>query len=126
MRYKQNYKEKMEMEKAALIATGLVSERYVGVSSIELQMTYYQRGLDPVLMKRTLSFSPANYACFYLKCMQEGCMNGGYDLTPVVESLAKARKKTSKGKIYCHGTNETVGHASIDYEISIQYDRQGK
>src|SRR5512144_564069 len=90
MRYRQSYKEKMELEKAAMVATGLVSEHYSGVASIEFHMTYYQRGLQPVLMERTLSFLPANYAGFHMKCMHEGCTNGGYDLAPVVASLVKS------------------------------------
>ncbi len=126
MRNRQSYKEKKELERATMVAAGLVSERYAGVSNIEFQMTYYQRGLHPVLMTRTLSFLPANYATFHLKCMQEGCTDGGYDLAPVVAGLANSRKKTVKGKIFCHGTNDTVGHASIAYEVKIQYSKPAK
>lgn len=125
MRYRQSYKEQLEMEKTAMIAAGLVSERYAGVSSIEFRMTYFHRGLDPVLMKRTLSFSPANYACFHMKCMQEGCMDGGYDLAPVVAGLAQSGKKSARGKLFCHGTNDAMGHASIAYEVNIRYDKAG-
>jgi len=123
MRNKQTYKEKLELEKAALVAAGLVSERYAGVSSIEFRLTYYRRGVDSVLMKRTLSFSPADYAGFYLKCMEEGCTAGGFDLAPVVAGQAKSRKKTTKGKIFCRGTSHSLGHASISYEINIQYHK---
>jgi hypothetical protein len=126
MRYAQSFREKQEREQAARVASGLVSERYAGVSSISFCMTYYNRAVDAVLMKRTLSFSPANYASFHIKCMEEGCSGGGYDLAPVVAGLARSRKRSVKGKIFCHGANDSVGHASIDYEVKIQYDRQGK
>jgi hypothetical protein len=126
MRYKQSYKEKLALEKAAQIADGLVSERYSEVSSIDFHMTYYQRGLSPVLMERTLSFLPANYCSFHMKCVHEGCTDGGYNLAPVVASLAKSRKKSATGKIFCHGKNDTVGHASITYEVNIQYNKQAK
>ena len=43
------------------------------------------------------------------------------DLAPVVAGLAKSRKKSIKGKIYCHGKNHSVGHASIAYEVNIRY-----
>jgi hypothetical protein len=125
MRHRQSYKEKRELEKATLVASGLVSERHAGVSSIEFRMIYYKRGLDAVLMKRTLSYSPADYAGFHLKCMEDGCTDGGYDLAPVVAGLAKSRKKSVKGKIFCHGTNHSLGHASIAYEVNIQYSKQG-
>ena len=121
MRHRQSYKEKREQEKAALVAAGLVSERHAGISRIEFRMTYYKRGLDAVLMTRTLSFLPSDYAGFHMKCMEDGCANGGYDLAPIVSGLAKSRKKSSKGKLFCHGTNHAVGHAGIAYEVSIQY-----
>ncbi len=124
MRHRQSYREKLDLERAALAATGLVSERHAGISNIEFRMTYYRRGLDPVLMKRTLSFSPADYAGFHMKCMEEGCTDGGFDLAPVVAGLVKSRKRSIKGKIYCHGTNHTPGHASLAYEVNIQYNTQ--
>jgi hypothetical protein len=127
MNYRQSYKEKLELERASLLAAGLVSERYSGVSSIVLHMTYYQRSLlDQILMKRTLSFLPTNYACFHMKCMKDKCNNGGFDLAPVVAGLVKTRKKSIKGKILCQGTNETRGHASISYEVNIQYNKKVK
>src|SRR5512146_1788555 len=117
---KQTYKEKLNIERAALVASGLVLERYPGISNIEFHMIYYQRGLNQVLMDRTLNLTPADYAGFYLKCMHDGCTNGGYDLAPVVAAMVKDRKKSARGKIFCHGTNDSVGHASIAYEVNIK------
>jgi hypothetical protein len=126
MNHRQSYRQKKELEQTALEALGLISERHAGVSKIEFLMTYYMRGLDAVLMKRTLSFSPADYAGFHMKCMEDGCTGGGFDLAPVVAGLAKARKKTIKGKVYCHGQNHSFGHASLAYEVNIQYAKQVK
>lgn len=126
MNPRQSYRQKQELERIALTALGLVSERYAGVSKIEFCMTYYRRGIDAVLMKRTLCFSPADYAGFHMKCLEEGCMGGGFDLAPAVAGLAKSHKKTIKGKAYCHGTNHTFGHASIAYEVNIEYNKQAK
>lgn len=126
MNHRQSYRQKLEMEKIAVAALGLVSEHYADVSNIEFCMTYYRRGIQPVLMQRTLSFSPANYAGFHMKCMEDGCTGGGFDLAPVVAGLAKSHKKTTKGKVYCHGMNNTFGHASIAYEVNIRYHKQVK
>jgi hypothetical protein len=126
MNHRQSYREKQELERTALVALGLVSERYADVSEIEFRMTYFRRGLDAVLMKRTLSFSAADYAGFHMKCMEDGCTGGGFDLAPMVAGLAKSHKKTTKGKVYCHGANHTFGHASLAYEVSIQYHKQVK
>ena len=126
MRYRQSYKEKQELERAALVATGLVSERYSDLSNIEFRMIYYRIGLDAILMKRTLSFSPNDYAGFYFKCMEAECMDGGFDLTPIVAGLAKSHKKSVKGKLFCRGTKHNIGHASIAYEVNIKYHKQVK
>ena len=120
--------EKQELKKSAMLAAGLVSERMPHVSSIMLRMTYFQKTSDPVLMKRTVHFLPSDYACFRMDCMREECTNGGFDLTSVVASLAKNRKKSVAGKIVCNGKSESlrVGHASIAYEVSIEYNKQAK
>jgi len=125
---KQSYREQLEVKKNVMLAAGLVSERFPDVSSIVLQMTYYQKTADPILMKRTVSFYPTNYACFRMDCMREECTNGGFDLAPVVANLVKTRKKAVSGKIVCNGKSDSLrnGHASIAYEVNIQYSKQAK
>jgi hypothetical protein len=125
---RQNSREKMELKRNTMLAAGLVSERFPGVSNIMFQMTYYQKTADPVLMTRTMSFSPANYACFHMECMRDECTDGGFDLMPVVTGLVKNNKKSVSGKIVCNGKNEELrhGHASIAYEVSIQYSKAAK
>jgi len=128
MALKQNYKEKLELKKNSMLAAGLVSERFPDVASIMFRMTYFQKTADPVLMTRTISFFPTNYACFHLECMREECTDGGFDLAPVVAGLVKKNKKSVSGKIVCSGKNEDLrqGHASIAYEVSIQYNKTSK
>lgn len=126
--HRQTYLEKQELLRKNKIAAGLVSERFPNVTEIVLRMTYFQQAANPVLMVRTVNFSPGNYAYFHMECMREGCTNGGFDLTPVVAGLVKSRTKTAKGKIICKGKNESVapGHASIAYEVVIQSAKGGK
>jgi len=96
MNHRQSYREKQELERTALVALGLVSERYVDILKIEFYMTYFRRGLDAVLMKRTLSFSSADYAGFHMKCMEDGCTGGGFDLAPMVAGLAKSHRRQQR------------------------------
>ena len=124
MRLRQNYRKQREQETAAVAAEGLVSERYAGVSSIQLRMTYYHRSRNPVLMERTLRFSPSAAARFHVRCEHDECSGGGYDLAPVVDALARSGKATAKGTLFCHGSNKTVGHGSIGYTVTIQYHRR--
>ncbi|MDH4162856.1 MAG: hypothetical protein OEW15_09250 [Nitrospirota bacterium] len=124
MNYRQNYKQKQEQEKAALAALGLVSDHYTSVAKIEFRMTYYGKGSSVALMTRSLVFSPSDYAGFHVRCVEEGCTGGGFDLAPIVAGLTKARKTTTKGKAFCHGKNHAVGHACLAYEVSIRYQRK--
>jgi hypothetical protein len=62
---KQSYKDKMEQKRIGLVAAGLVSERYPGVSNIELRMTYYQKR-DPILMKTQFSPPSPVDGCSYV------------------------------------------------------------
>ena len=125
---KQNYMEKQEIKRTAMLAAGLVSERMPAVSSIVLRMTYLQKASDPVLMKRIVHFLPNDYACFRMDCVREECSNGGFDLTPIVSSLVKTRKKVVTGKIVCNGKSDSLrtGHASIAYEVSVEYSKPAK
>ena len=126
MNSRQNHLEKQELLKKNKLAAGLVSERFPGVSAIVFSMTYYQKTSQTVLMQRTLNFISTDYAYFRMECMRDECTNGGFDLTSVVASLVKSKKKSVKGKISCNGKNEGLapGHASIAYEITIQSNNQ--
>lgn len=125
---RQSYLDKQERKKNAMIAAGLVSERYPDVLSIAFQITYYQKTSVPVLMTRTVNFLPGNYASFHLDCMREECSNGGFDLTPIVAGLVKDRKRSARGNITCRGKDAVLrhGHASISYEVKIEYSRRPK
>jgi len=125
MTHRQNYVERTEQNKQRRIAAGLVSERFPEVSDIVMHMTYYQKGVNPVLMVRVVNFFPTGHAYFNMDCMIKGCVDGGFDLTAVVKNMIKQRKKSAKGKLVCHGKGDSLAsdHASVDYEITIKYHK---
>lgn len=106
-----------------MFSAGLVSEHFPHVAEIIIHMTYYQKGPNPVLMRRTINILPASCAYFKMDCMIKGCDNGGFDLTPVIIDMVKTLKKTKKGNMVCNGKTSTnsTDHASIDYDIAIKY-----
>ncbi len=91
-------------------------------------MTYYQKGSDSVLMLRKVNVIPADPAYFNMECVTKGCMDGGFDLTSMIKKMIKARKKVGKGKLVCGGKTDTnsAGHASVEYEIGIEYNRKAR
>jgi hypothetical protein len=126
MTSKQNYMARMELNRQNRLATGLLSERFPQVSSILINMIYYQKGANPVLMRRTIHVQPPDSAYFNMDCLIKGCVDGGFDLTSIIGKTVKARKKVVKGKLVCHGKTDTNSsdHASVDYDIEIRYNRK--
>ena len=126
MAHKQNYVERMELNKQQKIISGLVSERFPEVSSIVIRMTYYHKAVNPVLMVRTVNVIPTSYAYFNMDCMIKDCVDGGFDLTSVITDMVKHHKKLAKGKLVCNGNGKdhafASDHASITYEIKIKYN----
>jgi hypothetical protein len=125
---KQNYIARMELNKRNRLASGLLSERFPEVSDIVIQMTYYQKGINPVLMLRTVNILPTDSAYFHMECAIKECMNGGFDLTSVIAHMVKTRKKVEKGKLFCNGKIDSGAsdHASIAYEIGIRYSKKSR
>jgi hypothetical protein len=126
MAHKQNYVERMELNKQLKITSGLVSERFPEVSGMVIQMTYYHKAVNPVLMVRTVNVIPTGYAYFNMDCMIRDCVDGGFDLTSVIADMVKRHKKLEKGKLVCNGNGRdhalASDHASIAYEIKIRYN----
>lgn len=120
---KQDYLARKEINKQKKLAAGVISKRFPKVSRIVLHMQYYQKSSEKVYMVRTVNFTPSSYAYFNMDCLTKDCVNGGFELTPVIKDLIKKRKKSGKGKLVCNGKYDSgvKGHISIAYEISIEY-----
>ncbi|GAB4420602.1 MAG: hypothetical protein OHK0032_16330 [Thermodesulfovibrionales bacterium] len=128
MAHKQNYTARMELNRQHRLAAGLLSDRFPEVSGIVIHMTYYQKGINPVLMERTVNIFPTCFAYFNMECMVKDCEGGGFDLSPVIADMVKTHKKVGKGKLVCCGMIDALAsdHASIAYEIGIRYNKRSQ
>jgi len=126
MAQRQNYAVKMDQLKQKKIAAGLVSDRFPEVSGMVIQMTYFRKGLNPVLMLRTVNVFPTAYAYFNMDCMISGCIDGGFDLSPIIKEMVKKHTKLRKGTLVCCGKNADLAsdHAHIDYEVTITFNKK--
>jgi hypothetical protein len=128
MAHKQNYLERAELNKQRKLETGLVSECFPEVSDIVIQMTYYLKGFDQASMVRTINFWPSRHAYFNMDCMIKDCVDGGFDLTSVINHMIKKREKSGKGALFCKGkiSNRTSQHSRVTYKITIKYSTNSK
>lgn len=125
MANRQNHAAKINLIKQQKLDSGLVSERFPEVNSIVIHMTYFRKGANPVLMQRTVNVFPTAYAYFNMDCMISGCINGGFNLEPVIKEMVKKHIKLKKGSLVCCGKIADIesDHANIDYEITIKFNR---
>jgi hypothetical protein len=122
---RHKYAAKMDQKKQNRLLAGVVQDRFPEVAGIVINMTYYQQGANPILMERTVNIFPSSDAYFKMDCMIKGCDGGGFDLTPVIAGMAKTRKHVKKGALVCNGNTDVASdHASVDYEIVIQYKKR--
>ncbi|MBZ0156153.1 MAG: hypothetical protein K8I29_08050 [Alphaproteobacteria bacterium] len=123
---RQKHDGERESGRQHKLAAGLVSEKFPGVERMVLHMTYYQKGENPVLMVRTVNVLPSSPAYFKMECMIRGCLNGGFDLTPVIRKMLKEQKRTMRGRMECEGTSRELppDHAHISYEITVEYRKK--
>jgi len=98
---------------------GPVSAVYPEVSSIVMNMTYNQKGARSIL--RTFCYSPDSYAFFVVNCLNKECVDGGFDLTHVVNEMIKNRRAEARGTICCEGTDPSDNHSDIAYEVAVEY-----
>ncbi|MEW6584753.1 MAG: hypothetical protein AB1442_03970 [Nitrospirota bacterium] len=125
MGHRQNYLERMELNKQRRLEAALVSECFPEVSDIRVHMTYYHKGVNPVLMLRKVNYWPSRHAYFNMDCMITGCVDGGFDLTPVIQEMVKDHRKAGKGRLVCNGNVADLSsdHASIAYQITVTYNK---
>lgn len=116
--------ERLE-RKQQKVDAGLISEKYPDIASVIVFMNYYLKGSVHAIMQRTVNYVPESPAFFRMECMRHDCLDGGFDLQPVIKTMTKGRQKSGKGELLCKG-NESPCHERIDYSITIEYNRASR
>ncbi|NCO84310.1 MAG: hypothetical protein COZ31_08270 [Nitrospirae bacterium CG_4_10_14_3_um_filter_44_29] len=104
---------------------GIMSERHPDVASVIIFMNYYHGSSAQVIMQRTVNFFPGSATYFNMECMKRDCIDGGFNLEPVIAKMVKGRLKSAKGELACAG-KDSPGHARIGYKISIKYNNTSR
>jgi hypothetical protein len=107
----------------------VISEKYPNVKSLTIKMTYYDdSGNRQVGETQTWNVPLTTaIATFYEDCPMWECVDGGFDLTPSVDSLIRKGESHAHGKLICQGwqDEERVGHfhclTEMHYEVLVEY-----
>jgi len=101
------------------INAGFVSKHFPGVANIVINMMYKQKGAKT--LRRTLNFCPGSYAFFKVSCLSDDCVDGGFDLTQIINTMIRNHSNTVKGELDCDDSGPRADHANIVYEVAVQY-----
>lgn len=101
------------------IDSGFISKHFPEVANIVISMMYKQKGAKSLV--RTVNFSPGSYAFFKITCLSDDCVDGGFDLTRVVNAMVSNHSETAKGELGCDDNGPRPDHSNIVYEVAIQY-----
>ena len=96
-----------------------VAECFPEVAGIVISMTYNQKGIKPIF--RAFNFSPSSYAFFKVNCLSKDCVDGGFDLTQIIATMARSKREMANGELGCIGNVPSAKHSDIVYEVAIQY-----
>jgi hypothetical protein len=117
--FNRNNQARMERNQQRVDA-GFVSTHFPGVANIVISMMYKQKGVaNPI--KRIVNFFPGSYAFFKLDCLSKDCVDGGFDLTRIINSMIRNHSEASKGELGCDDSGPRFNHSNIVYEVAIQY-----
>lgn len=114
----RNNQARIERNQRRLDA-GFMSKHFPEVSSIVINMVYSQNGNRSV--RRTLNFYPGSYALFRIDCLSDDCVNGGFDMSGIINSMIRNHSEESKGELGCDDSGPRPDHSNIVYEVAIQY-----
>lgn len=115
---KRHAAKKEEMQQK--LKAGLLSASFPDVANIVVSMIYSQNEIARSI-PRTVHFFPDSYAFFRIGCLDKDCVDGGFDLSRILTSMIRNRKKAAKGRLDCEGNGTSAAHSAIAYEIEITY-----
>ena len=99
---------------------GFVATHFPEVTGIVISMMYNQKGIAKSL-PRIVHFFPDSSAFFRIDCLNKDCVDGGFDLSQVLNSMIRNRREAAKGQLSCEGNGASANHSDIVYNVTIKY-----
>jgi hypothetical protein len=53
--------------------------------------------------------------------LSNDCVDGGFDLTQIINSTIRNHSREVKGELTCDDSGPRADHSAIVYEVAIQY-----
>jgi hypothetical protein len=110
--WSRNNQARLEKKQERLDA-GFVSKHFPRVASIVISMIYKQQSISNPI-KRIVNFFPGSYAVFKVTCLSKDCVDGGFDMTQIINSMIRNSSEVTKGELVCDDSGLSAPDAAID------------
>jgi len=104
-----------------------IAERFPSVQSLMITATFKEPdwGQDPP--PRVLDYNDGSKAHFEIECPHRECLDGGFDLSSLVNDMIQKHQSKAVGKVVCQGwqdrerMNKHRCFSELSYSIEVLY-----
>ncbi len=101
-----------------------IAELYPAIRRITLFVAFEETDSESEPNYQQIIFTADSGAAFRLDCSRDDCSGGGFDFTPIVDSMVHTGELMVHGKLACHGTLGAGGEGcSLQAEYRIIIDQ---
>ena len=101
-----------------------VADLYPSVHRITLFVAFEEADSESEPNYQQIIFTPDSEAAFRLDCSREACVGGGFDFTPLIDSVIHTGEGMDHDRLACHGTLGVGGEGcSLRAEFRIIIDQ---
>lgn len=97
------YKQQRERRRRAYASTPNLSEQFPQVEQLVIRMTFTDPSGRANHSPQMHSFSPAGRAFFEVPCPFSACIDGGFDLNPIIADILNHSGQETSGTLDCQG-----------------------
>ena len=98
-----SFEEQRETQRRAYAEARSVWERFPRLERLTIDMTFKDTKLLETYSSQMRSFGAAAKAFFVFACPRTLCLQGGFDLDPIIQSLFDSDRAKSSGILQCQG-----------------------
>ncbi len=118
----------MRLERERLERTPTLASAFPSLKSLSVVVGHFesQRGTPSGELRYRANIQHAK-AVLTFSCPASGCRGGGFDLTEILRTAVRGKRKTVQGEIACGGTrsnalkHETACPHLLRYKLNLSY-----
>ena len=118
-----------EMQRRAYAEAPSVRERFPRLEQLTIDMTFRDVKLLGTYSPQMRSLSASAKAFFAFGCPRTLCLQGGFDLDPIIQSMFESDRGKSSGIVQCQGwlhplrSDNARCRLELHYTLQLAYER---